>query len=47
MVWTDVVQVILMFAALILVAIKGTFHVNGPEIVLKSALETNRIEAPM
>ncbi|XP_055705827.1 sodium-coupled monocarboxylate transporter 1 isoform X1 [Phlebotomus papatasi] len=46
-VWTDVVQVILMFAALILVAIKGTFHVNGPEIVLKSALETNRIEAPI
>uniref|UniRef100_A0A1L8DET3 Putative sodium-coupled monocarboxylate transporter 1 n=2 Tax=Nyssomyia neivai TaxID=330878 RepID=A0A1L8DET3_9DIPT len=45
-VWTDVVQVILMFAALILVAIKGTFHVNGPEIVLKNALETDRIEAP-
>ncbi|XP_055690120.1 sodium-coupled monocarboxylate transporter 1 isoform X2 [Lutzomyia longipalpis] len=46
-VWTDVVQVILMFAALILVAIKGTFHVNGPEIVLKNAFETDRIEAPI
>ncbi|XP_059611526.1 sodium-coupled monocarboxylate transporter 1-like [Phlebotomus argentipes] len=46
-VWTDVVQCSLMFTALILVAVKGTFHVNGPEIVLKSALETNRIEPPI
>jgi len=42
-----------MFGALILVAIKGTIdlgnahNANGISVILNSALETNRIEAPM
>lgn len=46
-VWTDVVQTFSMFGALILVAIKGSMDLGGPDVVFKSAWDTGRIEAPM
>lgn len=46
-VWTDVVQTFSMFGALILVAVKGTIDLGGADIVMKSAWNTGRLEAPM
>ena len=45
--WTDVVQTVSMLGALILVAIKGSIDVGGAGVVLKDALNSKRIEAPM
>lgn len=45
-VWTDVVQLVLMFAAIGLIIIKGTLDVGGYEYVWNKALESGRIEGP-
>lgn len=45
-VWTDVVQTILMFIAMILVVIKGTCDVGGLDVVFERAWESGRIETP-
>uniref|UniRef100_A0A6P7EZC1 Sodium-coupled monocarboxylate transporter 1-like n=1 Tax=Diabrotica virgifera virgifera TaxID=50390 RepID=A0A6P7EZC1_DIAVI len=45
-VWTDVIQLILMFAALILVVIKGTLDVGGFGNVFKRNWDSDRIEGP-
>lgn len=46
-VWTDVVQTFSMFGALILVAVKGTIDLGGPNIIFENAWNSGRIEAPM
>lgn len=46
-VWTDLIQTISMFGALIIVAIKGTMDLGGSSVVFREAWNTGRIEAPM
>ncbi|RZB62225.1 sodium-coupled monocarboxylate transporter 1-like, partial [Asbolus verrucosus] len=45
-VWTDVIQAVIMLQAMILVAVKGTIDTGGLGIVLERNLESGRIEAP-
>ncbi|XP_055857001.1 sodium-coupled monocarboxylate transporter 1 [Episyrphus balteatus] len=45
-VWTDVVQAILMFGAMILIIVKGTIDIGGPRTVLERAWTSGRIESP-
>lgn len=45
-VWTDVVQLIMMFGAICLVIIKGTYDVGGAGNVWDLAVESGRIEGP-
>lgn len=45
-VWTDVVQTIMMFGAICLVMIKGTLNVGGLDVVWNRAVEGDRIEGP-
>ncbi|XP_077301650.1 sodium-coupled monocarboxylate transporter 1-like [Arctopsyche grandis] len=45
-VWTDVLQTIIMFGAIVLIAIKGTFDIGGISVVWSRNWESGRIEAP-
>jgi len=45
-VWTDVIQIILMIAAILLIAIKGTMDVDGIKNVIQRNLDSGRIEPP-
>ncbi|EDW78501.1 uncharacterized protein Dwil_GK16152 [Drosophila willistoni] len=45
-VWTDVIQTLIMFGAMALVLIKGTLDIGGPSVVWQRARETTRVEAP-
>lgn len=45
-VWTDVVQLVMMFGAIALVIIKGTIDVGGFGFVWDKASESGRIEGP-
>ncbi|CAG4979600.1 unnamed protein product [Parnassius apollo] len=45
-VWTDVIQITVMFGAMVLVAIKGTLDVGGVGVVLQRNLDSERIEYP-
>ncbi|XP_041452150.1 LOW QUALITY PROTEIN: sodium-coupled monocarboxylate transporter 1 [Drosophila obscura] len=45
-VWTDVIQTIIMFGAMALVLIKGTLDIGGPSVVWQRAQETARLERP-
>ncbi|XP_062555214.1 sodium-coupled monocarboxylate transporter 1 [Armigeres subalbatus] len=45
-VWTDVVQTVLMFGAMMLIIIKGTHDVGGLSVVMDRASKSGRIEAP-
>ncbi|CAH1183376.1 unnamed protein product [Phaedon cochleariae] len=45
-VWTDVIQLIVMFGALILVVIKGTIDVGGIKKVFQRNWDSDRIEPP-
>lgn len=47
MVWTDLIQTISMFGALVIVAVKGTVDLGGSGTVFSEAWNTGRIEAPM
>lgn len=42
--WTDVFQSLLMFAAMIIIIIKGTLDVGGVDVVWQRALEGQRIQ---
>jgi Na+/proline symporter len=42
--WTDVFQSILMFSAMIIIIVKGTYDVGGVDTVWQRALEGGRIE---
>ncbi|EDW07322.2 uncharacterized protein Dmoj_GI15680 [Drosophila mojavensis] len=45
-VWTDVVQTLIMFGAMALVLIKGTMDIGGPGVVWQRAKQTARVESP-
>lgn len=45
-VWTDVVQLVMMFGAIALVIIKGTIDVGGFGFVWETASKSGRIEGP-
>ncbi|XP_049839536.1 sodium-coupled monocarboxylate transporter 1-like isoform X3 [Schistocerca gregaria] len=45
-VWTDVIQTVLMFVAVILVIVKGTFDVGGLGTVWQRNMDSGRIELP-
>lgn len=45
-VWTDVVQTIIMFGAMVLIIVKGTIDVGGFGEVYRKAKESGRIETP-
>ncbi|EDW00395.1 sodium-coupled monocarboxylate transporter 1 [Drosophila grimshawi] len=45
-VWTDVIQTLIMFGAMALVLIKGTIDIGGPSVVWQRAQQTARIESP-
>ncbi|PNF28804.1 Sodium-coupled monocarboxylate transporter 1 [Cryptotermes secundus] len=46
-VWTDVVQTLIMFGAMVFVIIKGTIDVGGLRVVWERNYESGRIEAPI
>jgi solute carrier family 5 (sodium-coupled monocarboxylate transporter), member 8/12 len=45
-VWTDVIQIILMYGTLGLIVIKGTMSVGGLSVVLERNFQSGRFEAP-
>lgn len=45
-VWTDVVQLVMMFGAICLVIVKGTHDVGGFGVIWDRATESGRIEGP-
>jgi solute carrier family 5 (sodium-coupled monocarboxylate transporter), member 8/12 len=45
-VWTDVIQIFIMYGVLILIIIKGTADVGGFSIVFERNWNSGRIEAP-
>uniref|UniRef100_A0A336KXY7 CSON013148 protein n=1 Tax=Culicoides sonorensis TaxID=179676 RepID=A0A336KXY7_CULSO len=45
-VWTDVIQTIIMFGAMLLICIKGTYDVGGVGVVMQRAFDSGRIETP-
>ncbi|XP_063706354.1 sodium-coupled monocarboxylate transporter 1-like [Culicoides brevitarsis] len=46
-VWTDVIQGVIMLASMIVVAIKATVQVGGLNVVIERNYESGRIEAPI
>jgi solute carrier family 5 (sodium-coupled monocarboxylate transporter), member 8/12 len=46
LIFTDVVQSLMMFGAMFLVIIKGTIDVGGLSVVIERNLLSGRIEAP-
>lgn len=46
MVWTDVIQTVIMIGAMLLVVVKGTIRVGGFQEVFKRNWETDRIQMP-
>lgn len=45
-VWTDVIQMILMYGTLFIIVIKGTMNVGGLSVVIERNSESGRFEAP-
>jgi solute carrier family 5 (sodium-coupled monocarboxylate transporter), member 8/12 len=45
-IYTDVVQSLMMFGAMFLVIIKGTLDVGGLHYVIEKNIESGRIEGP-
>jgi solute carrier family 5 (sodium-coupled monocarboxylate transporter), member 8/12 len=45
-IWTDVIQIFLMYGTLFLIVIKGTLNVGGFSKVLDINMEKGRIEPP-
>lgn len=45
-IYTDVVQSLMMFAAMLLVIIKGTLDVGGLGVVIDRNIDSGRIEGP-
>lgn len=45
-VWTDVIQTVVMFGAMLLVIIKGTVDLGGTAVVIHRNLESGRLELP-
>lgn len=45
-VWTDVIQTMMMFSAMLLVIIKGTTDIGGIGVLWERAVSSGRIEGP-
>lgn len=45
-VWTDCIQIVIMYGVMFLIAIKGTMSVGGLSVVIQKNLESGRFEAP-
>lgn len=45
-VYTDVIQIIIMFGTLVTIAIKGTLKIGGVSTVIQRNFESGRIELP-
>lgn len=45
-IYTDVVQSLMMFGAMLLVIIKGTYDIGGLDVVITRNVASGRIEAP-
>ncbi|KAL7036978.1 hypothetical protein ACKWTF_009025 [Chironomus riparius] len=45
-VWTDVIQMMLMYGTLFLIVIKGTMNVGGLSVIIERNMESGRFEAP-
>lgn len=45
-IWTDVIQIVIMFGVMILIIIKGTMNVGGLGVVIERNWNSGRIEAP-
>lgn len=45
-VWSDVIQITIMYGTLLTIAIKGTISVGGFSMVIERNLASERIEAP-
>lgn len=45
-VWTDVIQITLMYGTLALIVIKGTMSVGGLSVVIERNFASGRFEAP-
>ena len=45
-VWTDVIQIVIMYGVMILIIVKGTMNVGGLGVVIERNLESGRFEAP-
>lgn len=45
-VWTDFIQIILMYVVMILIAIKGTMTVGGLSVIYERNYDSGRFEAP-
>lgn len=46
MVYTDVIQIFLMYGTLFLIVIKGTMSVGGLSVVIERNFASGRFEAP-
>lgn len=45
-VWTDVIQIIQMYAVIIIIAVKGTMDIGGLSVVLDRNNQSGRLEPP-
>lgn len=45
-VWTDVIQIMLMYGTLVLIIVKGTADVGGLSVVVERNFASGRLEAP-
>lgn len=45
-VWTDVIQIVIMYGVMILIIVKGTMNVGGLSVVIERNWESGRFEAP-
>lgn len=43
---TDVIQTVIMFGAMLLICIKGTYDIGGIGVVMQRAYDSGRIETP-
>lgn len=45
-IWTDVIQIVIMYGVMILIMVKGTLNVGGLGFVLEKNWESGRLEGP-
>lgn len=45
-IWTDVIQIVIMYGVMVLIIVKGTLSVGGLSVVLERNWDSERIEAP-
>lgn len=45
-IWTDVIQIVIMFGVMLLVIIKGTMKVGGLSVIIERNWNGDRFEAP-